>query len=168
MISKYLSLRIHFKIRLLEQLPLPSLVTCSQSTPPPPRSYWEGVDCWEYALSGSGEKSLGQKLQGRSAGHIDSVRNRYWLEKRNEQQPGWRGFWFAYCQKWSGWRDLNPRPHAPQAYALPSCATARLFWKNLNLVKTQKSQKSSKLARRSQARQRFDAFWAFGSPSNGG
>ena len=26
---------------------------------------------------------------------------------------------------WSGWRDLNPRPHAPEACALPSCATTR-------------------------------------------
>jgi hypothetical protein len=25
----------------------------------------------------------------------------------------------------SGWRDLNPRPHAPKASALPSCATPR-------------------------------------------
>ncbi|EPH41698.1 hypothetical protein STRAU_5235 [Streptomyces aurantiacus JA 4570] len=26
---------------------------------------------------------------------------------------------------WSGWRDLNPRPSAPKADALPSCATPR-------------------------------------------
>jgi hypothetical protein len=26
---------------------------------------------------------------------------------------------------WSGWRDLNPRPRAPEARALPSCATTR-------------------------------------------
>jgi hypothetical protein len=26
---------------------------------------------------------------------------------------------------WSGWRDLNPRPLAPKASALPSCATPR-------------------------------------------
>ena len=27
---------------------------------------------------------------------------------------------------WSGWPDLNRRPHAPQACALPGCATPRL------------------------------------------
>ncbi len=27
---------------------------------------------------------------------------------------------------WSGWRDLNPRPLAPQASALPGCATPRM------------------------------------------
>ncbi len=27
---------------------------------------------------------------------------------------------------WSEWRDLNPRPHAPQTCALPGCATFRL------------------------------------------
>jgi integrase len=26
---------------------------------------------------------------------------------------------------WSGWRDLNPRPLAPKASALPNCATPR-------------------------------------------
>ena len=26
---------------------------------------------------------------------------------------------------WSGWRDSNPRPLAPKASALPSCATPR-------------------------------------------
>ena len=26
---------------------------------------------------------------------------------------------------WSGWRDLNPRPTAPKAVALPGCATPR-------------------------------------------
>ena len=29
------------------------------------------------------------------------------------------------CLAWSGWRDLNPRPLAPKASALPSCATPR-------------------------------------------
>ena len=29
--------------------------------------------------------------------------------------------------KWSGWRDSNPRPPAPQAGALPDCATARFL-----------------------------------------
>jgi hypothetical protein len=29
------------------------------------------------------------------------------------------------CFTWSGWRDLNPRPLAPKASALPSCATPR-------------------------------------------
>jgi hypothetical protein len=29
------------------------------------------------------------------------------------------------CPGWSGWRDLNPRPLAPKASALPSCATPR-------------------------------------------
>src|SRR6202030_4513644 len=28
-------------------------------------------------------------------------------------------------RKWSGRRDLNSRPHAPQACALPGCATSR-------------------------------------------
>lgn len=28
-------------------------------------------------------------------------------------------------RRWSGWRDLNPRPSAPKADALPSCATPR-------------------------------------------
>src|SRR5208337_379282 len=28
-------------------------------------------------------------------------------------------------EKWSGRRDLNSRPHAPQACALPGCATSR-------------------------------------------
>src|SRR5579885_1117956 len=28
---------------------------------------------------------------------------------------------------WSGRRDLNPRPSAPKADALPDCATPRLF-----------------------------------------
>jgi hypothetical protein len=28
---------------------------------------------------------------------------------------------------WSGWPDLNRRPHAPQACALPGCATPRPF-----------------------------------------
>src|SRR5215469_11367273 len=27
--------------------------------------------------------------------------------------------------RWSGWPDLNRRPHAPQACALPGCATPR-------------------------------------------
>ena len=26
---------------------------------------------------------------------------------------------------WSGWRDLNSRPHGPEPCALPSCATSR-------------------------------------------
>ncbi len=30
--------------------------------------------------------------------------------------------WFF---KWSGWRDSNPRPHAPHACALANCATPR-------------------------------------------
>ncbi len=29
-------------------------------------------------------------------------------------------------QIWSGWRDLNPRPSAPKADALPGCATPRV------------------------------------------
>src|SRR5258706_9643005 len=29
-------------------------------------------------------------------------------------------------EKWSGRLDLNQRPHAPQACALPGCATSRL------------------------------------------
>ena len=29
-------------------------------------------------------------------------------------------------KKWSGRLDLNQRPHAPQACALPGCATSRL------------------------------------------
>ncbi len=28
---------------------------------------------------------------------------------------------------WSGRGDLNPRPHAPEACALPGCATSRFF-----------------------------------------
>src|SRR5215471_13296791 len=32
---------------------------------------------------------------------------------------------FSWTQKWSGRRDLNSRPHAPQACALPGCATSR-------------------------------------------
>src|SRR5882757_2885596 len=31
----------------------------------------------------------------------------------------------ATREKWSGRRDLNSRPHAPQACALPGCATSR-------------------------------------------
>jgi hypothetical protein len=31
--------------------------------------------------------------------------------------------------KWSGWRDSNPRPPAPQAGALPDCATARFLFR---------------------------------------
>src|SRR6266852_8592854 len=31
----------------------------------------------------------------------------------------------ATRKKWSGRRDLNSRPHAPQACALPGCATSR-------------------------------------------
>jgi hypothetical protein len=30
-----------------------------------------------------------------------------------------------YLHVWSGWRDSNPRPPAPKAGALPSCATSR-------------------------------------------
>jgi hypothetical protein len=30
-------------------------------------------------------------------------------------------------EEWSGRLDLNQRPHAPQACALPGCATSRLF-----------------------------------------
>jgi hypothetical protein len=37
-------------------------------------------------------KSLGQKLQGRSACHINSVRTQDWLEKNNEQKLGLRVF----------------------------------------------------------------------------
>lgn len=33
----------------------------------------------------------------------------------------------ATCFPWSGWRDLNPRPLAPKASALPSCATPRRY-----------------------------------------
>ena len=29
--------------------------------------------------------------------------------------------------KWSEWRDSNPRPSAPKADALPSCATLRFY-----------------------------------------
>ena len=41
---------------------------------------------------------------------------------------------------WSGQRDLNPRPSAPQTDALPSCAMARfnnLEYKRLNLLYNQ-------------------------------
>jgi hypothetical protein len=31
----------------------------------------------------------------------------------------------AFADDWSGWRDLNPRPTAPKAVALPGCATPR-------------------------------------------
>ena len=31
----------------------------------------------------------------------------------------------SQCLNWSGWRDLNPRPHAPHACALANCATPR-------------------------------------------
>ena len=31
----------------------------------------------------------------------------------------------SLIMRWSGWRDSNPRPPAPQAGALPDCATAR-------------------------------------------
>ena len=31
-------------------------------------------------------------------------------------------------KKWSGRVDLNHRPHAPQACALPGCATPRYRW----------------------------------------
>ena len=31
----------------------------------------------------------------------------------------------AFANDWSGWRDLNPRPTAPKAVALPGCATPR-------------------------------------------
>ena len=39
----------------------------------------------------------------------------------------------ALCQacysqeKWSGWRDSNPRPSGPKPDALPGCATPRIF-----------------------------------------
>ena len=29
---------------------------------------------------------------------------------------------------WSGWEDLNPRPHGPKPRALPDCATPRRFY----------------------------------------
>src|ERR1700722_7127713 len=32
---------------------------------------------------------------------------------------------YLYSVKWSGWRDLNPRPPRPERGALPSCATPR-------------------------------------------
>ena len=31
----------------------------------------------------------------------------------------------AFPPRWSGWRDLNPRPLRPERSALPSCATPR-------------------------------------------
>jgi hypothetical protein len=33
----------------------------------------------------------------------------------------------GHCEKWSGWRDSNPRPLDPQSSALPGCATSRLY-----------------------------------------
>lgn len=33
--------------------------------------------------------------------------------------------WWLFFSKWSEWRDLNPRPLAPQTSALPDCATFR-------------------------------------------
>jgi hypothetical protein len=36
-------------------------------------------------------------------------------------------------KKWSGRLDLNQRPHAPQACALPGCATSRLSSNSFSL-----------------------------------
>ena len=36
--------------------------------------------------------------------------------------------------KWSGQRDLNPRPSAPKADALPGCAMPRLNFKEVNRI----------------------------------
>ena len=36
--------------------------------------------------------------------------------------------------KWSGQRDLNPRPSAPKADALPGCAMLRLNFKEVNRI----------------------------------
>ncbi len=39
----------------------------------------------------------------------------------------WQNLAETVERNWSGWRDSNPRPPAPQAGALPGCATARTF-----------------------------------------
>jgi hypothetical protein len=36
-------------------------------------------------------------------------------------------FLLRHCFNWSEWRDSNSRPPAPEAGALPGCATLRLF-----------------------------------------
>ena len=33
--------------------------------------------------------------------------------------------YYFYKERWSGWRDLNSRPSAPKADALPDCAMPR-------------------------------------------
>src|SRR5579872_7397222 len=48
----------------------------------------------------------------------DETRARESIGKNRSDWPGERG-------KWSGRLDLNQRPHAPQACALPGCATSR-------------------------------------------
>src|SRR5205085_11789291 len=45
------------------------------------------------------------------------------MPRRGSDGPGER----PRSLKWSGRLDLNQRPHAPQACALPGCATSRLF-----------------------------------------
>jgi hypothetical protein len=40
------------------------------------------------------------------------------------------------CRRRSGWRDLNPRPLAPKASALPSCATPRGDVKCMRFART--------------------------------
>ena len=47
-----------------------------------------------------------------------------WPSRRQGCPAGTR-IWPARRRRWSGWRDLNPRPLAPKASALPSCATPR-------------------------------------------
>ena len=54
----------------------------------------------------------------------------------------------AYQQKWSEWQDLNLRPLAPEASALPSCATSRcpiLFYSVLWKYATKKAHFHKKL-----------------------
>ncbi len=52
---------------------------------------------------------------------------------------------------WSEWRDLNSRPYGPEPYALPNCATPRLFliayeiYNNLRIFATTLRQLSQKI-----------------------
>ncbi len=48
------------------------------------------------------------------------------------------------CQQWSGQRDLNPRPSAPKADALPDCAIPRFFPKH-SIIRTRYAGVKTKL-----------------------
>ena len=67
------------------------------------------------------QKEGDQNLDGRSGG--------IFRHRRTRLRRGTLGFTIPHDDadngKWSERRDLNPRPFAPQANALPVCATPR-------------------------------------------